>query len=78
MNKMAGRNTGRLTKRQAQVFRCIIEYQENHGFSPSIRDLCRMTGLKSSSSVHFHLKVLEEGGYIERVRDCPRTVAVLK
>lgn len=78
MNKVTGRRTGKLTERQDQVYRCIIEYQESHGFSPSIKDLCRMTGLRSSSTVHSHLKALEKSGYIERVRDCPRAVAVLK
>ena len=66
--------SAKLTKRQKQVLKCIEEYQEKHGFSPSIRDLCEMTGLRSSSSVHAHLKKLEENGYIERMRECARAI----
>ena len=48
------KNRRALTGRQKQVLGCIIDYQREHGFSPSIRDLCEMTGLRSSC-------VVEEG-----------------
>lgn len=72
------KNRRALTGRQKQVLGCIIDYQREHGFSPSIRDLCEMTGLRSSSSIHFHLKALEEKGYIERLRECPRAVSIVR
>ena len=72
------KNRRALTGRQKQVLDCIIDYQREHGFSPSIRDLCEMTGLRSSSSIHFHLKTLEEKGYIERLRECPRAVSIVR
>ena len=34
--------------------------------SPSVREICEATGLKSTSTVHSHLNVLEENGYITR------------
>lgn len=66
-----------LTEKQQMVFDSIIEYQRIHGFAPSIRDLCKMVSLASTSSVSDHLKKLEKKGYIERRSDSPRAIAVL-
>ncbi len=35
-----------------------------------------MTGVRSTSMVHAQLKVLEESGYVERMRECPRALCV--
>ena len=51
-----------LTDRQKNLLRCIVNYQKAHGFSPSVRDLCEMTGVRSTSTVHAQLKALEEKG----------------
>ena len=69
-------NRRALTGRQENLLRCIVKYQGEHGFSPSVRDLCEMTGVRSTSTVHAQLKALEESGYIERMRECPRALAV--
>ena len=34
------------------------------GKTPTIREICEATGLKSTSTVHGHLKSLEESGYL--------------
>ena len=65
-----------MTDRQKNLLRCIVKYQKAHGFSPSVRDLCEMTGVRSTSTVHAQLKALEENGYIERMRECPRALCV--
>ena len=67
-----------LTDRQKNLLKCIVKYQREHGFSPSVRDLCEMTGVRSTSTVHAQLKALEENWYLERIRECPRALAVLK
>ena len=66
-----------LTERQKNVYKCILRYQNTNGYAPTIRELCRMAGLKSTSSVAGHLKLLEEKGYIVRKTECPRAIAVL-
>ena len=54
-----------LTKSQQKVFDYIKECSEE-GRVPSVREICEHTGLKSTSTVHLHLKSLEEKGLIER------------
>ncbi len=44
----------------------IFDYLKECPTPPSIREICQATGLKSTSTVHAHLKKLEELGYIER------------
>ena len=67
----------KITKRQQVVLDGIIAYQKQHGYAPSIRELCKICNLSSTSSVASHLKTLEEKGYIKRKEDAPRAIAVL-
>lgn len=75
--QIALREREQLTSRQQIVFQSIIDYQRIHGFAPSIRELCGLAGLASTSSVYSHLKALEEKGYIARRAESPRAIAVL-
>ncbi len=47
----------------------ILDYLNEscaEGTIPTVREICQATGLKSTSTVHSHLKVLEEMGYLSR------------
>ena len=54
-----------LTDKQANVYRIIVKYLAE-GIPPTVREICREAGIKSTSTVHGILEVLEEGGYITR------------
>ena len=47
------------------------------GYPPSIREIGDAVGLRSTSSVAYHLKALQEKGYLHRDRGRPRTVELL-
>ncbi len=51
---------------QQRIYQFLLTYLAEHGYAPSIRDICDAVGLKSPSTVHFHLKNLAELGYIEK------------
>lgn len=51
---------------QQRIYQFILTYIGEHGYAPSVRDICDEVGLKSPSTVHFHLKNLAELGYIEK------------
>lgn len=62
-----------LTKSQQKVYDYIKDcLQENR--IPSVREVCAATGLKSTSTVHLHLKTLEERGLIERDKGLNRSI----
>ncbi len=54
-----------LTKSRKKILDYINEVSAG-GVPPTVREICEATGLKSTSTVHAHLKVLEEMGYISR------------
>ena len=64
-----------LTKSQQKVYDYITECAQQQRV-PSVREICAATGLKSTSTVHLHLKTLEERGLIEGERGYNRCIKV--
>ena len=56
----------KLTKRQQAVMDCIERSVKEKGYGPTVREICAEIGLSSPSTVHVHLKTLEQKGYIIR------------
>ena len=52
-----------MTERIYEYLQTVIPEQ---GYAPSVREICDAVGLKSPSTVHFHLKRLQERGLIEK------------
>lgn len=67
-----------LPDREKQILETIETYIKENGYGPSIREICDIVGLKSTSTVHTHLKKLELKGYIERKENFPRALRVIK
>lgn len=67
-----------MTKKQKEILTVISDYIKEEGISPTIREICDIVGLKSSSTVHTHIKKLEKQGYIKMIKDSPRSIRVLK
>lgn len=55
-----------ITKKQQAVLDCIAEFIDEKGYGPTVREICTAMGLSSPSTVHVHLKALEEKGMIHR------------
>lgn len=64
-----------LTDRQQKILDFIREYVEHRRYSPSMREIADAADLRSTSTVSYHLKILEEKGYLTRGTKMPRTVA---
>ena len=56
----------KLTKKQQAVMDCIERCIREKGYGPTVREICAELGLSSPSTVHVHLKTLEQKGYIIR------------
>lgn len=61
---------------QEAVYNFIVEYIAENAYSPSIRDICEGVGLKSTSTVHNHLRRLSEEGLIQFHEGKRRTIRV--
>lgn len=68
---------GKISKRQMSIYEFICTYTNEHGYPPSVREIGAAVGLASPSTVHMHLKALEEKGYIKRDSKKPRTIEVV-
>jgi repressor LexA len=55
-----------LTDRRRLILDFIVQHSQDNGYPPTVREIGAHVGLSSSSSVHFHLKVLEQAGYLKR------------
>lgn len=47
-----------------KVYRFIVEYITENTYSPSVRDICKGVGIKSTSTIHNHLNRLQDEGRI--------------
>ena len=53
---------GKSVKNKELIKEKIIFYIKEHGYAPTVREICEMTNLKSTSSVQSYLcKMFEEG-----------------
>ncbi len=66
-----------LTKRQEDVLTFIKKYSAEHGYPPSIREICLGVGLNSTATVFVHVKNLESKGYIKTENNKVRTIELL-
>ena len=64
-----------LTKSQQKVYDFLKEHVAS-GIPPTVREICAATGLKSTSTVHLHLKALEQMGYISRGAGLNRAIQI--
>lgn len=65
-----------ISARQREILECIVRYQRNRGFPPSVREIGEAVGLTSPSTVHTHLSALQRLGYIKRDPAKPRALEV--
>lgn len=69
--------SAKLTPRRRQILDCLITTVNEQGYPPSLREIAAAVGLKSASTVLFHLRALEEAGYIRREPHRNRALAPL-
>jgi repressor LexA len=61
---------------QEKIFTYIKKVVRDKGYPPSVREICEATGLRSTSTVHAHLKRLEKKGLIARDSMKPRAISL--
>lgn len=66
-----------ISSRQLKILNFIKNQLQSKGYPPSVREICQAVGLKSTSTVHGHLKKLEENGYIRRDHTKPRAIEII-
>ncbi|SPZ51011.1 LexA repressor [Sarcina ventriculi] len=65
-----------LNEKQKEVYDFLLEFTKTNGYPPSVREICKAVSLKSTSTVHGHLKRLEKKGLIYRDSTKPRAIVI--
>ncbi|WP_099192264.1 LexA family protein [Tepidibacter mesophilus] len=59
---------------KTQILYEMYKYMQKNEYSPTVRDLCELVGLKSPSTVHSHIQKLKKEGYLCQEPTLPRTL----
>jgi repressor LexA len=62
--------------KQSEIYQFLKTYTESKGYPPSVREICEAVSLRSTSTVHGHLKRLEKKGMIKRDPSKPRALEI--
>ncbi len=77
MSIEAGKQKRSRGETQQFILNYIKEQIALQGYPPSVREICDAVGLKSTSTVHGHLKRLESKGLLRRDAMKPRAMEIL-
>jgi repressor LexA len=72
------RKTEGLGDRHIRIMRFLTDFQEQHGYSPSIREIGRHISVDSTSLVDYYLEQLCSAGYIERDKRVSRSIRIMR
>lgn len=67
-----------LSKNQNKILKSIRWKIKEFGYPPSVREICALTDIRSTSTVHFHMNKLEKLGYIKRDPSKPRAIEIIE
>lgn len=67
----------KLTIRQSYILQAIKKLIAKNGYPPTVREIGKEANLSSPATIHFHLKKLEEKGYIKKGDNTNRTLEIL-
>ena len=68
---------GKISAKQQEILNYIKDEILKKGYPPTVREICEVVHLKSTSSVHSHLETLENNGYIRRDPTKPRAIEIV-
>lgn len=67
-----------ITKRQKQVLDFIKSFKEKRGYAPSLEEIKKHLRLSSVSTAHFHVRKLQESGYLQKEYNQPRAISPVR
>lgn len=67
----------KLTGKQKIILQIIKKLVATNGYPPTVREIGEAANLSSPATIHFHLKKLEEKGYIKKGGNKNRTLEIL-
>ena len=63
-----------VSKKQEEILNYIDKTIKSNGYSPTVREICQAVGLKSTSTVQYHLKKLIDLGFLNKSENISRSI----
>ena len=63
-----------VSKKQEEILNYIDKTIKSKGYSPTVREICEAVGLKSTSTVQYHLKKLIDLGFLNKSENISRSI----
>ena len=54
----------RTSDKREQILNFLTRFVNEHGYAPTVREICAAVGLQSTATVHYHLNALRDEGLI--------------
>ena len=67
----------KLTNGQEKILQALKKLIAKNGYPPTVREIGELANLSSPATIHFHLKKLEQKGYIKKDDKKNRTIEIL-
>lgn len=67
----------KLTKKQKRLMDFLQDFQNNHDYSPSYREIAAGLGLRSVASVAEHIDHLVQQGFLKRIAGSARSLEIV-
>ena len=55
----------RTSNKREQILNFLTQFMNEHGYAPTVREICNAVGLQSTATVHYHLNALRDAGLLE-------------
>lgn len=68
---------GVLYKKERELLQFLAQFQRQHGYSPTLKEIAESTGHRSVSTIHAIIRTLVEKGYIQKVDGNSRVLKIL-
>ena len=59
-----------------KLYEYVIKYQNDNGYSPSVREICNDLQIKSTATAHYYLEKLNDKGLIKKGEDKKRAITI--
>jgi len=68
---------GVLYRKEREVLTFIAQFQKNHGYSPTLKEIAQATGHRANSTIHSLIRSLVDKGYVQKVDGNTRVLKII-
>jgi repressor LexA len=68
---------GVLYKKERELLEFLAQFQRQHGYSPTLKEMAEATGHRSVSTIHAIIRALVDKGYVKKVDGNARVLKIM-